>query len=130
MNKKPKFLFDYIYYRSVKLYFKLEGRNGITSTILITVTQTLILLDLLLCVLTILFSREAARNNIDLIEFSFVIGFLIFLFFNFKRYKNKYFEFKRYWSEETSMIKFYKGVLSLIVIIIPWIVLILFAAYT
>lgn len=130
MNKIPTFFFDYIYYRANKLYFRREGRNSISSTILITVTQTLILLDIYLCFSTIFMSSENSRNYVNTLKGIFILGYCLFLVLNFKKYKNKYQKLKIHWRDETPKVNLYKGILVLFVVLIPWAVLILFAAYT
>lgn len=129
-DKKPAFIFDYIYYRANKLYYKWDGRNGARSTILITATQAVMVNNLLFFVLYHVLGSVELRALIESIKWGFVIGYFALLVFNLRKYKNKYPKFKYYWREESARTRVVKGVLSLIVVIIPWVIMMMmFAAY-
>ena len=50
--KKIKNLFDYMYYRIYKFYYKWDKETGITALIAVSLFQTIILADLILIITT------------------------------------------------------------------------------
>lgn len=68
---KPKFFFDYIYYRITKTYFKWDGRTGATAIAAITMIQLFVLLNLFV------FTKRLFFDTIDPVAKTEVIELLL-----------------------------------------------------
>lgn len=114
-------IFDYIYYRMTKFYFKWDGRTGGTAIIGIAMIQCVILLNVFALFTKLLMDGPIGRK--PLISWAGVAVFLVLLLWNFRKYNGKYNKFKTYWKDEKSGEYFYRGTLVVLVLILPWILL-------
>lgn len=130
MKKQPRFFCDYIYYRLTQIYWKWEGRNSITSTIVITLAQICMITDIFLLVMYFFVSHESYRQHLLLIKIIVVVIFLITLLYNFKKYKNKYSEYNLHWKSEARNLRFLKGSLVLLILGLPLVLLFTIGALT
>jgi len=128
VKRKPTFYFDYVYFIIAKTYFRWDGSTGITAVIIISMIQSCLIGDLLALIITQFFNRS------ELAPFSKQAGyfgvFIVFLccFMNYRKYDGKYKELRDYWSYETRSVRFVKGFLVIISIIIPWLPMIIIGA--
>jgi hypothetical protein len=125
------FFFDYIYYRINKVYYKWDGENGITALIGVSMIQCLVVFDIFLIGERFFYNKAqvAAKGDSKLIAYIAVTFFLILLIYNGFKYKNKYDEFKNHWIEETQSVRIKKGILVLVVLMMPWVVIFLAATF-
>jgi large-conductance mechanosensitive channel len=122
-------IFDYIYYRMTKAYFKWDGRTGITAIIGISMIQTLIIGDITMLTIRLVFNRTETFPYSKLIAqlFGFIIVILIIL--NYIKYNGRYNELNARWKSETKQERLLKGLLVLGFLILPWIPIILIGIY-
>src|SRR5690554_4360845 len=117
-------IFDYIYYRLNKFYYKWDGYNGIRSFIALSMFQTLIISNVAGIILKIIFTKEEIRN---LPHFApIVIGIFIALeVYNYFRYKGKYSTLKERWKDETKKQSVQRGLLVILALALPMVLIVL-----
>lgn len=128
LNYKPRFYFDYVYYRLTKFYFKWDGSSGITALIAITMIQVCLIGDIIGLLIVLIFNNRKELENypIEYLVPILVIGFLIR---NYFRFDGQYKYLRDYWSAEDDNIKLLKNLLVIISIILPWVPMLLIGAY-
>src|SRR5690606_1250061 len=124
--KKINIIFDYIYYRLNKLYYRWDGENGTTSIIGVSMFQSMIIGNTILIILKIILTKEELRNFPRFFLIVIVI-FIIFQIYNYFRYKNKYSVLKERWKNETKKEYIQRGILVLLALVLPWVFIIALA---
>ncbi|WP_113662737.1 hypothetical protein [Pedobacter nanyangensis] len=119
-------IFDYIYYRINKAYFKWDGRNGITSIIGLSMIQSMLIADCFAIIIKQIFDRDQLIPFAKTIAAGWTIIFFIFLVWNFFRYKDKYNFLKNKWKTETKTIRIIRGWAVFGSLVLPWLILFLF----
>jgi uncharacterized membrane-anchored protein len=119
--------FDYIYYRVNQVYFKWDGRNGITSIIAVSMLQTMVIADICLLGMKILFDKSLLAPYSRIIAYIAVGVLGIFTLFNYFKYKDKYNKLKTQWSNEPKKQRVLKGILVVLLLLMPWIFLVIIA---
>ena len=122
---KPKFFFDYIYYRLNKFYFKWDGRSGITSIIGLTMIQVLILAGIVGFIMRKLYDRNQTTHYVETGKWIMLIVYVMLMLYNFKLYANKYNKLRFYWKDETKNTRILKGTLVILSLVVPWVVVIM-----
>lgn len=122
-------IFDYIYYRMTKAYFKWDGRNGITSIIGVSMVQSMMIGNLLAFLFGLFFTKAELSHYSKELAFTWATAFIVFIIYNSKRYKNKYIFFKSYWRDETNNQKVFRGFLVILSLILPWISIIVMSIF-
>ena len=102
-------IFDYIYYRLNKFYFKWDGENGSTSVIGLSMIQAMLIGNIFLIFLRCIFTKSEVQNHKHLLSSCVVLLFIGFVILNFILYKNKYFNLKKYWDNETIQQRKFRG---------------------
>ena len=123
--KKVMSLFDYIYYRLNKVYYKWDGENGSTAVIGVSMVQSMILSNFILLLIKVIFTKEQIMIFSE--KFVFFIGFtfICFVVYNyFFRYRNKLSYLNSCWTNETTKKREIRGILVVVSLIMPWILLI------
>ncbi|HTJ51990.1 MAG TPA: hypothetical protein VL443_21160 [Cyclobacteriaceae bacterium] len=123
-------LFDYIFYRVAKKYYKRDGRDAFTAVLVVSIIQIELLADLFI-ILTKFFVPPSATT--EYIKYGRILGIVIavvFLIINYFYFKGKYWIFSNQWKEsETPSQHFMRGCLVILAIISPVIIFILFAIF-
>ncbi|MVN20430.1 hypothetical protein [Mucilaginibacter arboris] len=129
METKPKFFFDYIYYRMTKAYFKWDGRTGGTAIVAIMMIQMLYIIDVLVFILRVFYTRNQLKdfNNYGK-GFIIIIAFIL-LIYNYRKYNGSYNKLRYYWKDESRTMRVYKGLLVIVSLILPWAPLILMGMF-
>lgn len=125
MKKSSKFFFDYIYFRVAEVYFKWDGKNGVTAVFAVSLIQSLLFLCVLGTLYKTILSPEITsklHGYSKWISFA-LVGFLSI--YNYQKFKGKYFFYKSYWKDENKKVRRIKGLLVLLSLIIPWIPIVL-----
>ncbi len=126
---KPKFFFDYIYYRMTKLYFKWDGRTGGTALVSITMIQVLLVMDVIVFVMRMLYERDVTKNYGKLGEWVILFVYVAFIIYNYKKYNGSYNKLRFYWKNETRRTRIVKGILVVLSLVLPWIPIILIGIF-
>lgn len=123
--QKIMLLFDYVYYRLNKFYYKWDGENGTTSSIGVSMLQSLLIVNTVIVFLKICMSKQQIHNAGDNLKFGYILLFIILNIYNFKfRYHNKYDLFKEYWKDETKKQKTERGFMVVLALVLPWLFII------
>ncbi|MEC4050184.1 hypothetical protein OX284_012140 [Flavobacterium sp. SUN046] len=109
--------FEYFYYRIAKLNFK--GNNPERAIISVTITQSIIILNVIMGLILYIFPEIKRKFNI------FEILFILLVFFgldyyNNKIYKGRYDEFNERWSNESKTNKIINMFFLILFIIFSW----------
>jgi len=115
-------LFDYIFYKITKTYFKLDGRTGTTGIAAVTLVQGLLLCDILFLVILLLSLGDLTKYKKE-ITFTFAIIILALFALNFYRYKDKYNKLKSKWKNQGEFKSLLGDILVILSIIIPFILI-------
>lgn len=118
-----KNLFDYIYYRVCKFYFKTDGISGQRAIIVISMLQTITLANICIIFIKYFLKKESVIAFSKQISYLGLIIFFILNFYNHYKYKNKYLSLRDKWKDEALIMKNRNGWLVVLALIIPWIVL-------
>ncbi len=122
---KPKFFFDYIYYRVAEFYIKWDGRNGITALLAIVMMQCLFILT---CIGVLYKSNLITNEPLKYVLFHKAIVYITCgasLYINYKKYYNKYFTLRSYWKNDSPIKRRLKGLLVILVMVLSWVPVIL-----
>lgn len=119
---KPRFFFDYVFYRVADLYMRWKyGGGGIdTGVISVAGTQSLTLIIPLVVLSRILFNRQEMMPYAKVIAGVGVGLFTIFYIWNTIRYdRDRYELLKEYWQEEPINQRRNRGMMVVVVIFLP-----------
>jgi hypothetical protein len=119
------FYFDYIYYRLTQLYFKWDGREGITAILAISMIQCLLIGDLGIFFLRLVFDRAETQTFSSVIASVGAVICIALIVYNYFKYRRKYNQFKSYWKNESRSRRFAKGILIILSLVTPWIPIVL-----
>lgn len=111
-------IFEYIYYRLNKGYFKWDGRRGSTALFGVTFVQLFWLLDIFLFVDKLLPFGTFPRDK-NLMTTIFAVVFGVALYFNYRIHDGKYNTYKRRWASEAAFQRRLRGVFVIIAIVLP-----------
>jgi len=124
-----KTLFDYIFYRVARFYYKWDNSNGITGIIAVTMVQALLILDLIIIISKFKYDRTITSQYAPSIKLAASIFFIVLLLLNFRKYYDKFHTYKKRWNGEEKNAFFNHGILVMLSLIIPWTILILIGIY-
>lgn len=123
---KIKELFDYIYYRVYKFYFKWDKETGITAAIALSMFQSTILWIIFIFILKLLFNKSVIIHFSKNISLGGGAVFLLLSFLNEIYYSRKVTEsLEKKWKNESLPLKRKKGWLVFFLLLIPWIILLI-----
>lgn len=114
-------IFDYIYYRLNKFYYKWDGKNGSTSAIGLSMIQAMTIVSIFIMILRIFFTKIQMQNFTQHIIWGCTLIFIFFVILNTIIYKNKYFHLDEYWKKETIQQKRIHGFLVILALVFPWV---------
>ncbi|WES97374.1 hypothetical protein P2W68_21495 [Chryseobacterium arthrosphaerae] len=108
--------FNYHYYRVAKFYYKRDGADATTALISVSAVQGWIIINILLIIREIFFNNEKLKYGWVV----FLVVMVGILFYNKKKYKNKYLELRSKWINEEKKDKIFNGILVILTIIFSW----------
>ena len=118
-----KEFFGYIYYRLNKVYFKWDGRRGITSILAISMIQFIWPFIALLLVSRFAFTPSELAPFKSEVKYAACIIFIMLYFFNYKVYSQNYNAYKNKWRNEGMKQKKQRGVGIILLLALPWMLL-------
>ena len=113
-------IFDYIFYRVAKFYYRRDGRLASTALISVTTTQVMPASAFIIFIQKCLYGREITASYSKLGAYLFVVVLLLAMFLNHLRYKDKYFRLRERWEHETKAQQRIRGVAVVIAIVMSW----------
>ena len=122
--RKIKNLFDYMYYRIYKFYYKWDKETGITALIAVSLFQTIILADLILIILKSIYSKWEIVPYSKHLKWGAAGLYIILNLINIKYFSGKYGNFDKIWGKENSKTKRRRGWLIILLLTFPWIIII------
>lgn len=120
-----RFYFDYIYYRMTELYFKWDGRKGITSIIAIVMIKMVLFMITAVILSLTFYTTEEISNVPKVFKYAIVLPYLYFSYFTFKKHENSFNRCKNHWKNETKLLRIVKGIIVFLSFAIPWLIFIL-----
>jgi uncharacterized membrane protein len=121
------FFFDYVYYRITKVYFKWDGRKGITSIVAIAMVQVVLVMIFLALLSLVFFTTEEISSAPNSCKYALIIPYLFFSVMAFRKFGEKYNQYRKYRKDETKGVRFFKGLGVILTLILPWVLFILIA---
>jgi len=118
-------VFDYIFYRVNKAYFKWDGRNGNTAQIAVSMVQSMLIGEVITLALGFMLSKQQLASISKTFIFGWSITFIGLIIYNSYKYKNRYNTLKGYWKDETKKQSIARGLLVIIVLVLPWAIIFL-----
>jgi uncharacterized membrane protein len=116
-------IFDYIYFRVAKYFFRKDGTSAPRAIAIVTVVQVL-LIGAILFTLEKHLLRVGVSKEIAKYIGTLIAGVLLLL--NYLRYKGKYFRYREKWLENEKTKDYrLKGYLVVMGIILPFLLLLL-----
>lgn len=112
-------LFDYIYYRFAKAYYKWDGESGITGIMAVALFVSLILIDILGIIYFNAFSLEFRLENKENAKIVAILLVTGVIFLSLRRYKNKLPLFEKEWGNEERGKKIRNGILIILLMLLP-----------
>lgn len=120
-------IFDYIFFRVAKFFYKKDGVDAFRAICTVSLIQTLILGKLFFWIVKLKYWRfdHFIHLPIQVKYFAYVIA-LIIIFFNYIRYRKKYWRFSEKWKDtETQSQRKLRGVLVVSAILLPFLLIFL-----
>jgi len=115
-------VFDYIYYRTAKFYYKWDRETGLTAILALTGMQALFIAEAIMIPLDLIYPMSVTRQYAKLCGY-ITVGIIILIgFFNFRIYYNQYGRIKSKWENEARSL--IKGYLVVFILAVPWMILI------
>lgn len=116
---------DYMYYRTARAYFKWDKKQGVSA-----IFNVALFLSAIGCFSCIAFFRwllgEAFFIEYDNLIKTIIVGVsLLILFLSFKRYWNSFDKLHDRFKDEQELTRKWKGVIIVIVYIIPWAIMVI-----
>ena len=121
--RKIKNLFDYMYYRIYKFYYKWDKETGITAIVALSMFQSMSLNLIFIIVLKLFFSKWEIVPFSKLISWGGVILSLLLTIINQKYYSDKYEYLNSIWKNENRKIRKKRGWLVILLLATPIIIL-------
>jgi len=121
-----KNIFEYIYYRLNKFYYKWDGPNGSTSAIGISMVQMVMIINITIIPLRFYLGQSDLSNFLKKIDELIIVILACLVFVNIRIYKDKYNTFTTRWQNETPKQKRTRGFLVVMALLTPWIIFITF----
>lgn len=121
--------FDYVYYRITQLYHKWDGRVGTTAIVAISIFQTLVFVDIFTIVLRLLYDRNTTKEYVTVGKWIITVLMALIVIYNYKKYRQQYNKQRFLWKDEPKAQRFIKGVLIVILLILPWLPMIYIGMY-
>jgi len=113
-------VFDYVFFKVSKTYFKFDGRTGATGIAAVTIVQSLFLCDIFFFLIRISEVGDLSNHRKQIGAISFVVILALF-FFNIYYYKDKYNRLKNLWKSETELQATMGSIFVFCLIIIPFV---------
>lgn len=126
---KPKFFFDYIFYRVSETYYKWDGKGSSTAVALVTMVQCFTIASVFGIIARMFYDRAETAPYARIIALVWVIMAGAIHIWNYFQYRGKYEVLKEYWKEEPLRNRRLKGFLVVLSIILPIVPLILVGVY-
>lgn len=108
--------FDYHYYRVAKFYYKRDGSDATTAIISVSSVQGWLMVNLLIFLKQLLFGSEKFKYGWIFLT----LIMILILFYNYRKYTNKYLEFRNKWVNEDKRKRSLKGFIIILTIIFAW----------
>ena len=119
-------LFEYIFYRIAKYFYKRDGSDAIRALGIVSVIQGVLLADLLIIFLKLFVPGSVSE---EYVKYGRIVGTAVALglmFINYQYFKKKYWMLSDRWREsETSLQRKIRGWLVVFLIFAPFLILIL-----
>jgi len=117
-------IFEYLYYRITKAYYKWDGEEGVTAIIAISMLQTLLIGDLAIIIIRFFFDRSETFEYAKIASGIGIGIFFVLCFFNFRKYRKKFNEYQVKWGNENKVKRIIRGILIIFLLTIPWLIII------
>lgn len=117
---------DYAYYRISKLYYRYDSGTGIYAMLIISLTEGIFLLEIMIFLSRFLFTTKQLEGSKFIGPIIVVVSILPFLIVNYMKYvrpKGKYDVFDSNWKDESGSKKMFKGFLIVLSLLVPWLLL-------
>jgi len=101
MFKKVSTLFDYSFYRLASVYNKTDGNNSLPPIVIISLVQIFAFIDLLSILYLGLLDREERLEIFSIAKYVFIVVYLITVYLNYRKYKDKYYKYLEKWRNES-----------------------------
>jgi hypothetical protein len=122
-------VYDYIYYRLTKFYFKWDGEIGSTAIVGVSMIQTLLLADGALLIMKLALESEDYKPYSKGIATIIIAILVLFIIVNYLRYNGSYNRLHRVWVNETNNIKLIRGLMVVVELILHWVPIFLMGMY-
>jgi hypothetical protein len=120
MKLSNGFFFEYFYYRIAQFYWRWEKENSSRAVIAISMLESMTICNSAIILLRIFFRKNQITPFSKVLGISSIIIFLFFLVYNTNKYYNKFDSYKAEWQDEPKSTRVKKGLLILLLLVIPW----------
>ena len=110
---------DYIYYRVTKTYMKWDGETGITGIMAVSLIVSMLLIDLYGIIHLTFFFEKYGNQYKDAGKPLVLIMILSITLIFYIRYRRRYKELKKRWTNETKNQKSIRGFYVVLAILLP-----------
>lgn len=115
-------IFDYVYYKITRLYLKSEGQYAPVAIFSMTISLTILILELLFSVYNffVLNPFKSPYRDLGNIEILLIASFVFY--FIYQRYKKGYYFFRNRFQNESKLQSFFGWLFVVIFHIMPFII--------
>lgn len=121
-------VFDYIYFRIKKKFYRRDN-NGIFAAMLLSMIQSVLLLEFLVVISKFFISRDLTSTYAKQIGIIGAVVCLGHFYHTYNRYYTKYWKLWDLWKNESPSVKVMKGWIVFMLILAPLIIMILIGVY-
>jgi len=116
-------IFDYIFYKVTKMYFKLDGRTGATGVASVTLVQGFLLCDVFFLLIKIFKVGDLSSYSKAITSIAFLFIMTLFAI-NFYRYKDRYNKLHFIWKSESELRSTLGDIVVICSIVFPFVLMI------
>ncbi len=108
-----------MFYRITKAYQKKEIREGNMGTVLVSFSQSMIVLDVFIFFMYLFFENPLRAILLNYSKIGIIVGYALLTIYNYKKYTGKFWILSKKWDDEEKSAKNKNMVLVLLAIIVP-----------
>ncbi len=111
--------YSYMFYRVTKAYQNKEIREGSMGTVLVTFSQSMIILDAYIFVMYLMFENPLRATIFNFSKIGIIIGYAFLTVYNYKKYSGKFWSLNNKWGDEERNAKIKNTVFVILAISVP-----------
>ncbi len=122
-----KNFYKYMFYRITNSRFTKESGQGNTGIAFVTLSQTMIFIDILILIINLLFENPLRAKIFNIGRIPIVIGYFLLTYYNYKKYYNTNEILSKQWNNEDRVTRNRNLIFIVLAILLPILLPILYS---